>query len=535
MNFVARVVLACHFAVALVIATLANTCLATLTGPTLMDFGPQSVNTTSLPHSFTLLNATTSTVTVTAIAIQSGYNADEFPFSHNCSSLPPAGTCVVTMRFVPGSAGYQVTNLVVSNSGGDITIKLQGMGEASLVVHYYQAILRRDPDPSGKSYWDGEASRMQNLGADRREVAYTMAMSFFTSAEYLAVPRDDAGFAQDMYATFLNRAPDSGGLAGWLSQLSSGLPREVMIASFMFSPEFITFSQTVFTNAVNVRSEINTTVDFYRGLLSRLPDDGGFGYWLHRLRIAQCVGQSSVLSQVDLISSQFINSPEYIGRQRTNSQFIGDLYNAFLRRGGDLSGVLFWIGQLSNGVLTRDQVRQYFMNSPEFTGRVSALIADGCVSGTCGVTLAPSSDPAFTYHGGNSAFGVTTDPGCTWTVSTGIPWLHVLSGTPGNGPGIVQYSVDPYPVVAGGTRYGTFVVNVVSGGLGGIGIRIDENGIPTNPPPITNPCYPNCQSNGYCCAPGLVGCNGACYVSNTAAYTATGNPACLSVVTICSQ
>ena len=65
-------------------------------------------------------------------------------------------------------------------------------------------------------------------------------------------------------------------------------------------------------------------------------------------------------------------------RSRDNPGFVGDLYNAFLRRGGDLAGVQYWINQLNARTMTRDQVRQQFEASPEFTGKVNAVVAAGC-------------------------------------------------------------------------------------------------------------------------------------------------------------
>ena len=78
------------------------------------------------------------------------------------------------------------------------------------------------------------------------------------------------------------------------------------------------------------------------------------------------------------ISAGFSTSPEYGARSRSNADFVADMYNAFLRRGGDLAGVQFWIGQLDSGARTRQQVRQAFISTPEFQGRVSAIIAAGC-------------------------------------------------------------------------------------------------------------------------------------------------------------
>jgi hypothetical protein len=57
---------------------------------------------------------------------------------------------------------------------------------------------------------------------------------------------------------------------------------------------------------------------------------------------------------------------------------VGDLYNAFLRRGGDLTGVQFWITETASGARTREQVRMAFRDSAEFQARVNAIIQAGC-------------------------------------------------------------------------------------------------------------------------------------------------------------
>jgi hypothetical protein len=150
-----------------------------------------------------------------------------------------------------------------------------------------------------------------------------------------------------------------------------------MLAQLMFSPEFATFTQGIFGNT-SVRAEINTVMDFYRGLLARLPDAGGFSNWKGQFQAAQCQGAAAVTGQADAISSAFVNGPEYAGRNRNNAQYVGDLYNAFLRRGGDLAGVQFWINQLDSGQQSREQLRQQFVASPEFQARVQAIIAQGC-------------------------------------------------------------------------------------------------------------------------------------------------------------
>jgi hypothetical protein len=248
-----------------------------------------------------------------------------------------------------------------------------------MVTHYYAALLRRGPDGPGLSFWDGEAQRVTQRGASVNELWYAMAMSFLSSTEYLAQGRNEADYVSDLYNTFFSRAPDSGGLTFWVGQIQGGVPREVVLASFMFSPEFAAFTSNMFGN-VTARAETNVVVDFYRGVLSRLPDSGGLDFWVNQFRSAQCQGASSVTAQADAISGQFLGGQEYAQRFRTNPQFVGDLYNAFLRRGGDASGVQFWITQLNLGLKTREQVRQSFLASPEFTARVNAVTGQGCVN-----------------------------------------------------------------------------------------------------------------------------------------------------------
>jgi hypothetical protein len=118
-------------------------------------------------------------------------------------------------------------------------------------------------------------------------------------------------------------------------------------------------------------------MDFYRGVLGRLPDSGGFTNWVQQLRTAQCQNIGAINAQVTNISIQFLNSPEYAGRARNNTYFMTDLYDAFMRRGPDLGGLQWWVGQLNAGT-SRETARQSFASSPEFAARVNAVAAQGC-------------------------------------------------------------------------------------------------------------------------------------------------------------
>jgi DNA-binding beta-propeller fold protein YncE len=353
--------------------------------PTTLNFPGTSMATTSLPATVTVTNSGAGTLSVTGIAF-TGADASRFAQTSDCTSLAPSASCTITVTFTPaispvvlnGTTSASATLVVSSNAPGSPTnVPVTGTAEKSLITHFYEAILRRAPDSGGKSFWADEAARMQGAGADVNEVWYAMSMTFISSPEYQAFNRDNTGFVTDLYKTFFNRAPDQSGMDFWKGQLGAGVPREVVLTSFMLSPEFTSFSQAIFGNTA-ARAEVNMVMDFYRGLLARLPDSGGFSFWVGQFRTAQCQGQQAVYSQVESISSSFMNGSEYVGRGRTNAQFVGDMYNTFLRRGGEQGGVQFWIDQLNGGTMTRDQVRRNFIASSEFTDRVNAVVNQGC-------------------------------------------------------------------------------------------------------------------------------------------------------------
>jgi hypothetical protein len=256
--------------------------------------------------------------------------------------------------------------------------KRMDSGTTAVITHYYQSILRRAPDSGGLNFWEDEALRVRAHGASINEAFFALSGTFLGSPEYAAFNRDATGFVTDLYKVFFDRSPDSGGLSFWVGNINQGMPRDVVYASFLFSDEFRTFMQGKF-GPISARAEVDMVMDFYRGLLGRLPDSGGLDSWLRVFRKSQCDGPAAVASSATSISKAFANSGEYLARGRTNAQYVGDLYNAFLRRGGDLNGVKFWITQLDLGTFTRDSMLQSFAGSAEFTARVQKVAAEVCL------------------------------------------------------------------------------------------------------------------------------------------------------------
>ena len=307
---------------------------ALLFNPPDIGFSRQSRNTTSPSRAVTITNNGSTSVTITGVTLSS----PDFAQTNICGALAPNASCVITATFTPTASGQRTGTIAVTTATQTFSVELTGAGENSLVAHYYRSILTRAPESGGRVFWEGEAARLAALGANASETYFAMANYFFNSPEYIAANKTNTAFMIDLYRTFFNRAADDGGLDYWVGQVAGGMPREVVLVSFMFSPEFASFTQAIFGNTA-ARTEIDTVVDFYRGLLSRLPDSAGFQYWVGQFRAAQCAGASAVYAQVEAISSAYTGSPEYAARNRDNAQFVGDMYNAFLRRGGVASEV----------------------------------------------------------------------------------------------------------------------------------------------------------------------------------------------------
>jgi hypothetical protein len=297
------------------------------------------------------------------------------------TSALTAGTHSITAvyggdaSFQPGTSAAlsQVVSVNLTCSSNDPT-------NAILVEHYYTTILRRPSDAAGKASWMSEADRLCTLGADPKETFLLMANAFFNTAEYLALNRDNNGFVTDLYNAFFSRGPDAAGLSYWLGQLASGMPRNNVMSSFLFSAEFTATMNAAFPGQTAC-AETYLVLNLYGGLLRRLAETGGYMYWTGQFRTAQCNASpaAAVQTTIDSVSSQFVASAEYAARASNNSQYVVDMYYALLQRGAEPTGYNYWVGQLNGGILTRGQVRQQFLASPELQAQSAAIAAQGCL------------------------------------------------------------------------------------------------------------------------------------------------------------
>jgi hypothetical protein len=299
----------------------------------------------------------------------------------NCLPADTDTSCTVHVRFTPAAAGTRSLQLHFTwsdpSGSGFRVVDVEAATYVSLLPELYDTILHRAPDPAGESFWTVQINRSLAAGIPIADVWRTIAESLFNSAEYRQRANGDAQYIADLYLAFLGREPAAAELAYWSAQLSAGLPRDTVRASFELSTEFTRLMQAI--NGWQPGTATGVLLPgFYRGLLARLPDAEGYIHWSNVLGGGPSCQLPWYLAAADEVSRAFMESPEYAARARSDAEFVGDLYNAFLARGGDVAGIRYWAAKLETNALTREQVRQAFLHSAEFTGRVDPAVLWGC-------------------------------------------------------------------------------------------------------------------------------------------------------------
>jgi hypothetical protein len=120
------------------------------------------------------------------------------------------------------------------------------------VALLYQGALGRSPDPAGLLSWITLANALpaseQAMGAyvlsdvsGNYNGTLSIAGGFTNSAEFQTKygSLSDAQFVTQLYANVLDRAPDAGGYATWMGELSAGQTREHVLIGFADSAEAI--------------------------------------------------------------------------------------------------------------------------------------------------------------------------------------------------------------------------------------------------------------------------------------------------------
>ncbi|WP_439141831.1 DUF4214 domain-containing protein [Pseudooctadecabacter sp.] len=135
----------------------------------------------------------------------------------------------VVRRFSESQEHVNLTaaDLVTYENDSDATVY------AGRLYRLYEGIFGREPDVGGFLGW------MDNFANGMTFVE--VAGRFMAGPEFQNLYSDTTNedFVELLYLNVLQRAPDEGGLAGWLNNLDNGMPRETVVERFIESREFV--------------------------------------------------------------------------------------------------------------------------------------------------------------------------------------------------------------------------------------------------------------------------------------------------------
>lgn len=338
------------------------------------------------------------------------------------------------------AALLSIVFLVSTFFAGTVSADEEQGGVESFVTRLYSICLDRTPDEQGLAGWSDALRSGRSTGV---EVAY----GFIFSGEFQGKAYDNETYVEKMYNAFLGRSSDAQGRAAWVEQMESGLSRQELFAGFANSNEFGAICQsygiergtyTVEGGAsqpsVNMQKVNEFVSRLYSVCLGRTPDSEGLAAWANKLANREITGTQA--------AEGFFYSNEYRNKNRSNEEFVTDLYTCFLGRTPDAAGKAAWVNQLDSGV-SDTEIFNGFSQSSEYDQICSSygIERGGAITneGSCRAVMPSSS-------------AVTTTP----TTPTPTPTTVPSSGSSSNGFDSLSTTEGTGPMVwvsSNGNRY----------------------------------------------------------------------------------
>jgi len=110
---------------------------------------------------------------------------------------------------------------------------------------------------------------------------------------------------------------------------------------------------------------------YYQSILGRAPEPSGLAYYQDRINQAKSQGWD-VKPEFKAMAYNFLTSPEYLNKGTSNTEYVTTLYQTFLQRDPESTGLQFYLDILAGGT-SRNSLLDNFVNSPEFAGFMKNL------------------------------------------------------------------------------------------------------------------------------------------------------------------
>ena len=230
------------------------------------------------------------------------------------------------------------------------------------ITRLYSVALGR-PNPAGSEIdgWYNTIVSGSNFGSN---VAY----GFFFSDEYKAKKTSNEEYVRTLYRVMFNREADPSGLANWLELLDKGMSRYYIFCGFAGSLEWANTCaafgiETGEMKLTDYRDRnVGVTAFVYRlynKILGRPGEDAGMEDWCRWILKKEYKPVEA--------AKLFVESPEFVKKNTTDTEYVTVLYHAFLDREPDGPGLKFWVARLEDGTDTRETILNGFAYSSEFS------------------------------------------------------------------------------------------------------------------------------------------------------------------------
>ncbi|WP_323770764.1 DUF4214 domain-containing protein [Antarctobacter sp.] len=268
-------------------------------------------------------------------------------------------------ELLSGDAGHDILvghsghDTLMGGDGTDLLIAetrgLYGTDASEQVYRIYKAVFGREPDVNGHQYW---VTQLASTAKSHAEIA----QGFMASPEFQNTygTTTDVEFVTLLYQNVLGRAPDTGGLNAWLSNLSDGMSRQMVVRHFAESPENKVSTldgQIEFDTQWDATTYTDDVFRLFQTVFDRAPDAGEFEEWMQNL---------SNGGTLDGAVNALMASPEFQDSfgATTNAEFVTLLYVNALGSPPAGSQMAVWTTALNAG-LNRADVIMEVMNSPQ--------------------------------------------------------------------------------------------------------------------------------------------------------------------------
>lgn len=221
-----------------------------------------------------------------------------------------------------------------------------------VLTRFYTDFLDRAPDNFGYDYWEQQITDIRNAGAPIRDAYIVAGFNFTRSQEYQNLNRTNRQFVEDLFLTYLDRIPTNAELDTWEAKITGSVNRDALHVDFGVTAEFQNEISKEYPTASSPTAVKNLTSGFYRGLLHRNHDSGGWTFWLNEMQTAKSQSEQAVKNKSKEIGEAMIFSDEFKNAVPENSSqdaaFVNRMYEGYLRRAGDASGISYWTGEMVN-------------------------------------------------------------------------------------------------------------------------------------------------------------------------------------------